>query len=115
MGRRKSSEYWYELISLYESEKEFVTQEEFATAYGVSASTFRAWLYRIRQENRGGEVVNQSVGFVEVSINDLADSKKSEYGKLQLWTSGDVKLEFGSLPPVDYLAELVKALGEQAC
>lgn len=90
-----------------------LTQGEFCAESGLSQSVFQYWWRRYRES--GGDVVGEAAqaasggGFVE--LRSVASAFGDPVAQLELLFGGVVSLRFsGGLPPVAYVAGLLRAL-----
>ena len=74
------------------------THREFTEPRGLKLRTFRRWLLRLRRE-RQGAIVKRTSEFVEVELPQVSVP-------LVRVAVGDVSVEFETLPPPAWVAEL---------
>lgn len=98
---------WQQLVERFESSG--LTQQEFADNKGIKVGTFRSWLYRLRRE----DIVTAPLEFVEVETRQKIATSRG--GAACRVVSGDAAIELAELPPTEWLAELVGALGQARC
>ena len=91
----KPKEYWMQMVAEFEGSG--LTQQVFAEQRQVKLSTFRRWLYLSRRSE------TPKVQFVEVTSKSLTFSSPS---LLKIHLDAGFVLEFETLPPPAYLAEL---------
>jgi transposase-like protein len=103
--RRRSREYWEQLVDEFEQGDE--SAPAFARSHQVHVATFRSWLYRLRRE-REQEPYEPETAFVEVV--PLESKIRSNGVRLDL--PGGFEVHLAELPPPSYLAELCRELSE---
>ena len=68
-SRQERRQFWRELCAEYRKSRSEVTQVAFASEHGVSVKMFRKWLHKLRREDAGRVVSEQSLArFVEVKM-----------------------------------------------
>jgi len=111
-ARRFSEAQWREIIQSFEGSSS--TQEAFASEHGIPISSFRAWLYRVRESKRQVEA-----GFIELRPQASAAYDKSVDEKdcqVCVELADGVRIVFDHRPPIPELAELVRQLsGHRSC
>lgn len=102
MTRKLSKQEWVDLIS--EFERQGMTHEEFVAFHDLNISTFRSWLYKIRngEASPSREISIADVEFVEVKG---ASSVDSHFVRIQM---SMMTIELQSLPPARWIAELIR-------
>ena len=100
MTKRLTKEQWLRLID--EFDKREITQDEFVKEKGVKLPTFKYWLYKTRKEAQLQAIQAADVEFVEVIQNP---SLRGESFRIRTET---MTLEFDSLPPASWIAEIIQ-------
>jgi len=68
MSKSNGREFWTRVIQEYESRRQEQTHWDFVEEWGISLTTFRSWLYRLRREQKE---VDDQVALVPVEITGL--------------------------------------------
>ena len=96
----RSREYWVELVGKFEQSG--LMQRVFCESEGVRESSFRYWLYRLRQQ--GMEKSKSQGRFVQVVPSTGSGATTC---KLRL---GSAELTFSELPPIQYIGSLLRLM-----
>ena len=108
--KKRSRDFWLELIRRYESTTN-ITQKQFALQNNVTLASFQFWLYTFRKQGRSTQNTehNEEVRFIELAI---PAPDKPKQAQVSLFFPNDLILEFSALPQPEYLAALMAALRE---
>ncbi len=107
-SRQERRQFWRELCAEYRKSRSEVTQVAFASEHGVSVKMFRKWLHKLRREDAGRVVSEQSLArFVEVKMPSVP--------LVRVRVGTGVEVEFEVVPPPAWVAELVTRLGSGTC
>lgn len=104
--------FWMPLIEDFEALKG-VTQRQFCDQHNLKIDSFKSWLYKIRRERNEQAVVHSRTKSRPPSERAEARFVAVEIPSqpLVLVNAGEVKVEFGILPPPAWIAELAACLG----
>ncbi len=107
--KRRSREFWRELVERYEAEPT-QTHRQFARDNDVATSTFQSWLYLFRKEIAEVEHTddNQPHSFIDVTPPLPLPPLKS--AQATLFLPNQISLEFTTLPDPHYLASFMAVL-----
>jgi len=101
---RKGRAEWVRIVSVFE--RTGPTQAEFCKARGLTLSTFRLWLYRLRKGQ--GKRQQRRPKLVElVSVPERADESAC------VLRVGACEVRFSGRPDVEYLSALLRAVENQ--
>ena len=100
MAGKLTKKQWLDLVDEFEQNNE--TQPGFAKNKGLNIATFRYWLYKVRRRRNKQAIETTDVEFVEVR---QGPSSSSEAFRIR---AGTMTLEFDSLPPASWIAELIR-------
>lgn len=100
-------EFWVTIID--EFERSELTQERFARQRGLSVTTLRSWIYKLRRER------NASVSLVPVrvvaSTAPAARGPAAAGGEIEIELTTGVRLRLSTAVDLDYVAALAQRLG----
>ena len=99
MAKKRSEAQWRQWVADFETSGE--TQFEFCRTKSVSLGTFRYWLYKVRR---------QAVGPRFVEVVPQVPALLTPAGTIVV---GEIRIEFGELPPADYVGAVVQAIGDK--
>jgi len=105
---RQPRTFWIDTVERFEQSD--MTQAQFAAYHDLKLSTFRNWLYRLRDEAAEAQTLSQP-RFVEVTCADAASNPMP----LRIRMGVHVVLELAALPSPAYLAALASALEGGTC
>lgn len=101
--------FWEPIVDEYERVRESVTHKEFAARHGVAVGSFQAWLYELRQEREALSLESEPVEFVDLDV------PAEMLAPLVRVCIGDVAVEFDTLPPPAWIAELAAQREVRSC
>lgn len=100
-------EFW--VATVEEFERSELTQERFARQRGISVTTLRSWIYKLRRERKA------SVSLVPVrviaSTAPVARGAAAVGGELEIELKTGVRLRLSTAVDLDYVAALAQRLG----
>lgn len=102
MPKQRGEAYWAEKVSEFESSGLGV--RAFARSRGLKLSTFGNWRNKIREKQNEALI---EVEFIEVVSSSPGISWTPMTARLHV---GGAAVEFSDLPPVRYMAELLRAV-----
>ena len=88
-------------------EQSNLTQQEFARQHNLNVATLRKWIYDSRKQS--------NFRFVEVQTQVQTISTIESKSFILLHLPGGMFLEFDSLPPTNYICQLVQTMEAEAC
>jgi hypothetical protein len=103
---RRGRQFWEQEIGRFEGSG--LRHAEFCRQRGLRLTSFRSWLYRLREEAAGTSAVAAAslARFVEVVEATPAGSPVGCVLRL-----GGLEVQLASLPSAEYLAELARLVG----
>lgn len=102
-AKGRGRKYWAPIVA--EFEKRSDGQYEFCEVRGLSLSSFRQWLYRLRRE--GAEPSAAKAQFLPLVPAKATVSMSDVACRLRV---GNSELSFSVLPPANYIAELLRQM-----
>ena len=88
-------------------EQSNLTQEEFARKNNLNVGTFRKWIYDYRKQS--------NFRFLEVQTQVQTISTIEASSMILLHLPGGMFLEFDSLPPANYICQIVQSMEAKVC
>jgi transposase-like protein len=104
-----SRPHWTQIIARFE--RSGMTQAAFAEKHDLKLSTFRSWLYRLRNESQGS-ASQLAPRFIEVTPSSSSEAVATP---LRIRIGAQVQIEFAQLPSPAYLAAMLSALEGGTC
>ncbi|WP_163998914.1 IS66 family insertion sequence element accessory protein TnpA [Pyxidicoccus caerfyrddinensis] len=108
MPKRAEKPEWARVAEEFEASGQ--TQREFAESRGLRLSTLQSWVYRRRRQ-----VSTEAEPPVRLLPVQVSGAGMAEEVPLEVLTVGGARVRFASGTDVDYVAQLVAALGRTAC
>ena len=108
MSKRAEKPEWARVAEEFEASGQ--TQREFAESRRLRLSTLQSWVYRRRRQESA--VAEPPVRLLPVQVGRAPVSGEVS---LEVVIAGGVRVRFGPGTDVDYVAQLVAALGRTAC
>jgi transposase len=91
-------------------EQSGLTQKQFAQQRQLQLSTLQSWIYRRRRQESAAPPAPMRLLPVEVTAPPAVQARSVE-----ILMPGGVRVSFEAGTDVEYVARLVKAVGESAC
>lgn len=103
--RHRGREFWVATVA--ESERSGLTQARFAVRRGISLTTLRSWIYKLRRER----TTSVSLVPVRVIASTAPPARGAAAAEIEIELRTGIRLRLSTSVDVDYVAALAQRLG----